>query len=136
MSTTILYTGKTHTTRGREGSTRSSDGALDVRLSSPGSGRPGTNPEQLFAAGWSACYLSAIGIAASEHNLRLADDASVDAEVDLAKGDDGYSLRARLHVNLPGIDRTVAEALVERAHQTCPYSKAIHGNIEVVTTIA
>jgi lipoyl-dependent peroxiredoxin len=136
MSTTTLYTAKVHTTSGREGSAVSSDGALDVRLSSPGSNRPGTNPEQLFAAGWSACFLSAIGIAASERKLRLGADASVDAEVDLEKGEDGYSLAARLHVSLPGIDRDVIEALIERAHQTCPYSKAIHGNIKVVTTYA
>jgi Ohr subfamily peroxiredoxin len=136
MSDTVLYTGKTHTTSGREGSARSSDGALDVRLSPPGSNRPGTNPEQLFAAGWSACFLSAIGLAASERKLRLGPDASVDAEVDLVKGDEGYALAARLHVSLPGIEREVAAALVERAHETCPYSKAIHGNIAVLTTLA
>ena len=136
MSDTVLYTGKTHTKSGREGSARSSDGALDVRLSSPGSNRPGTNPEQLFAAGWSACFLSAIGLAASERKLRIGPDATVDAEVDLVKGDAGYALAARLHVSLPGIDRDVAAALVEVAHRTCPYSKAIHGNIAVQTTLA
>lgn len=136
MSDTVLYTGKTHTKSGREGSARSSDGALDVRLSSPGSNRPGTNPEQLFAAGWSACFLSAIGLAASERKLRIGPDATVDAEVDLVKGDAGYALAARLHVSLPGIDRDVAAALVEAAHRTCPYSKAIHGNITVQTTLA
>ena len=135
-TTTILYTGKTHTTSGREGSSVSSDGALNVKLASPGSNRPGTNPEQLFAAGWSACFLSAIGIAASERKLRLGADATVDAEVDLEKGDEGYLLGARLHVSLPGIDHDVAEALIERAHQTCPYSKATRGNIAVVTTLA
>lgn len=136
MSTTILYTGKTYTTSGREGSSVSSDGALDVKLASPGSNCPGTNPEQLFAAGWSACFLSAIGLAASERKLRISVDATVDAEVDLIKGEDGYSLGARLHVSLPGIDTDVAEALIERAHQTCPYSKATRGNIAVVTTLA
>lgn len=136
MSTKILYTGKTHTTSGREGSAESSDGALQVKLSTPGSNRPGTNPEQLFAAGWSACFLSAIGAAAAERKLRISDQSTIDAEVDLAKGDDGYSLRARLHVSLPGIERDVAEALVARAHETCPYSKATHGNIDVVTSLA
>jgi Ohr subfamily peroxiredoxin len=136
MSDTVLYTGRTHTTSGREGSARSSDGALDVRLSSPGSNRPGTNPEQLFAAGWSACFISAIGLAASERKLRLGPDASVDAEVDLVKAEAGYALAARLHVSLPGVDRDVAAALVEAAHRTCPYSKAIHGNIAVQTTLA
>lgn len=136
MSTKILYTGKTHTTSGREGSAESSDGALQVKLSTPGSNRPGTNPEQLFAAGWSACFLSAIGAAAAERKLRVSDQSTIDTEVDLAKGEDGYSLRARLHVSLPGIERDVAEALVARAHETCPYSKATHGNIDVVTTLA
>lgn len=136
MSTKILYTGRTHTTSGREGSAESSDGALQVKLSTPGSSRPGTNPEQLFAAGWSACFLSAIGAAAAERKLRISDQSTIDAEVDLAKGEDGYSLRARLHVSLPGIERDVAEALIARAHETCPYSKATHGNIDVVTTLA
>lgn len=136
MSTKILYTGKTHTTGGREGAAQSSDGQLDVRLSSPGSNRPGTNPEQLFAAGWSACYLGAIAIAAGERKIKLPADAAVDAEVDLALDEGSYSLKTRLNVSLPGLDREVGEALIKRAHETCPYSKATHGNIAVVTTLA
>ena len=136
MSEKILYTGKTHTTGGREGASQSTDGQLDVRLSSPGSNRPGTNPEQLFAAGWSACYLGAIAIAAAERRIKLPADAAVDAEVDLALDEGSYSLKARLNVSLPGIDRELGEALVKRAHETCPYSKATHGNIDVVTTLA
>ena len=129
MSQTIVYTGKTHTTGGREGASRSSDGELDVRLSTPGSSRPGTNPEQLFGAGWSACFLGAIGKAALERQLRLPADAAVDAE--LALDGEGYSLIARLNVTLPGIDRELGEALAARAHQLCPYSKATRGNIAV-----
>lgn len=137
MSKTIVYTGKTHTSGGRDGAARSSDGALDVRLSPPGSPRPGTNPEQMFGAGWSACYLAAIGKAAAERDLRLPADAAIDAEVDLVLDEtDGYSLAARLTVSLPGIDRAAGEALISRAHELCPYSKAIRRNIAVETTLA
>lgn len=135
MSQKIVYTGKTHTTGGRDGASRSSDGELDIALSPPGSNRTGTNPEQLFAAGWSACFLGAIGKAASEHKLRLPADAAIDAEVDLALDDGGFSLIARLNVSLPGIDRETAETLTARAHEICPYSKATRGNIAVVINI-
>lgn len=131
----VLYTGKTHTTGGRDGASRSNDGCLDVKLSSPGSSRPGTNPEQLFAAGWSACFIGAIGKAASERKVILPADLTVDAEVDLGNGAGGYFLGARLNVSMPGIDRDTAQALVDRAHQTCPYSKATRGNIEVAINI-
>ena len=131
MSQNIVYTGKTHTTGGRDGASRSSDGELDIALSPPGSNRAGTNPEQLFAAGWSACFLGAIGKAASEHKLRLPADAAIDAEVDLALDDGGFSLIARLNVSLPGIDRETAETLTARAHEIRPYSKATRGNIAV-----
>ncbi|HJS13139.1 MULTISPECIES: organic hydroperoxide resistance protein [unclassified Sphingopyxis] len=131
MSQNIVYTGKTHTTGGRDGASRSSDGELDIALSPPGSNRTGTNPEQLFAAGWSACFLGAIGKAASEQKLRLPADAAIDAEVDLALDDGGFSLIARLNVSLPGIDRDTAETLTARAHEICPYSKATRGNIAV-----
>ena len=136
MSTKVLYTGRTHTTGGRDGAARSSDGRLDVTLSPPGAPGAGTNPEQLFAAGWSACFIGALGHAAGARKLRLPADTAVDAEVDLANTDGAYFLQARLNVSLPGIEREVAEALVEAAHQTCPYSKATRGNIDVVTTIA
>ncbi|MBL8643256.1 MAG: organic hydroperoxide resistance protein [Rhodospirillaceae bacterium] len=135
MSTKIIYTGKTHTTGGRDGASRSSDGHLDVQLSHLGTGS-GTNPEQLFAAGWSACFLGAIGKAAAEHKVRVPADAVVDAEVDLALGEDGYSLRARLNASLPGIERDLALRLVERAHQLCPYSKATRGNIDAELNVA
>ena len=127
----VLYTGKTHTTGGREGASRSNDGQLDVKLSSPGSSRPGTNPEQLFAAGWSACFESAIRIAAHQRKVAVPDDLAIDAEVDLILADGAYSLRSRLNVSVPGVEREVAQALVDEAHRTCPYSKATRGNINV-----
>jgi Ohr subfamily peroxiredoxin len=131
----ILYTGKTHTTGGRDGESRSSDGRLDVKLSSPGSTGKGTNPEQLFAAGWSACFIGAMGLAAGKMKIALPADLAVDAEVDLANTDGAYFLKARLNVSLPGLDREVAQALADAAHQTCPYSKATRGNVDVVIHI-
>jgi Ohr subfamily peroxiredoxin len=127
----VLYTAKTHTTGGRDGASQSSDGRLEVKLSSPGSSGEGTNPEQLFAAGWSACFMSAIGLAASQKKVTLPRERFIDTEVDLGTNDGGYVLRARLNVSLPGLDREVAQSLLEVAHQTCPYSKATRGNIDV-----
>jgi lipoyl-dependent peroxiredoxin len=127
----VLYTAKTHTTGGRDGAGKSSDGALDVKLSSPGSNRPGTNPEQLFALGWSACFMGAMGLAAKARSINLPADATIDAEVDLGLTDSTFSLRARLNVHVPGQDRTLVEALVREAHQTCPYSRATRGNLDV-----
>jgi len=131
----VLYTAKTHTTGGRDGASRSSDGRLDVKLSSPGAAGAGTNPEQLFAAGWSACFLSALGLAAAQSKIPLPADRAIDAEVDLGTNDGGYLLRARLNVSLPGMDREVAQALVDAAHQLCPYSKATRGNIDVAINL-
>lgn len=127
----VLYTAHTHTTGGRDGAGRSSDGALDVRLSKFGSGRPGTNPEQLFAVAWSACFMGAMGRAALKRKIALPADVAIDAEVDLGQTGDAFFLRARLNVHLPGIDREVAQALAQEAHQICPYSKATRGNIDV-----
>jgi lipoyl-dependent peroxiredoxin len=132
----VLYTGKTHTSAGgRSGNARSSDGRLDIQLSPPGTSGTGTNPEQLFAAGWSACFIGAMGIAAGTLKIALPADLAVDAEVDLGKGDGGYLLQARLNVSLPGLARDVAQSLVDAAHQTCPYSKATRGNIGVTITL-
>ena len=132
----LLYTAKAHTTGGREGgSSRTSDGRLDVKLAVPGTAGNGTNPEQLFAAGWSACFLSAIKIVAAHMKVRLPSDTSVDAEVDLGTTGGHYFIRARLNVNMPGIEKGVAQQIVDGAHQECPYSKATHGNIDVVTNI-
>ena len=132
----VAYTAKTHTTGGRDGGgSRTSDGRLDVKFSLPGGPGTGTNPEQLFAVGWSGCFTSAIRIEAGKMNVRLPADLAVDAEVDLCTGTDGFSLQARLNVSLPGLDRQVAQALVEGAHQTCPYSKATRGNIDVAINL-
>jgi osmotically inducible protein OsmC len=127
----VLYTAKTHTTGGRDGASRTSDGRLDVKLTSPGKSGAGTNPEQLFAAGWSACFLSAVELVAAQRKIVLPVERAIDAEVDLGTNDGGYVLRTRLNVSLPGLDREVAQALVDAAHQTCPYSKATRGNIDV-----
>jgi lipoyl-dependent peroxiredoxin len=132
----VLYTGRTHTLSGREGSARSDDGRLDIKLSRPGSSGAGTNPEQLFAAGWSACFLGAITRAAQKMNLAVPKDASVDAEVDLGTGGDEFFLQARLLVNLPGVDRVTAQAVADAAHLICPYSKATRGNIGVTIAVA
>jgi osmotically inducible protein OsmC len=132
----VLYTAKTHTTGGRDGgSSRSSDGRLDIKLSVPGSPGSGTNPEQLFAAGWSACFEGAMGLVARKMKIALPADAAIDAEVDLNLADGAYSLRVRFNVSLPGLDRATAQALVDGAHQTCPYSKATRGNIDVAFTL-
>jgi Ohr subfamily peroxiredoxin len=132
----VLYTGKTHTTGGRDGgSSRSSDGNLDIKLSIPGTQGSGTNPEQLFAAGWSACFIGAMKIAAGKMKVRFPNDGAVDTEVDLTATGDAYALQARLNVSLPGLDREVAQALADAAHQTCPYSKATRGNIDVVINL-
>ena len=133
---TVLYTAHTHTLGGRDGSSRSSDGRLDVRLSPPGSSGAGTNPEQLFAAGWSACFIGAMGRAAQAQGVKLPADVAVDAEVDLGKSGEGFALQARLSVSLPGLDPAIARAVVDGAHQLCPYSKATRGNIAVELTLA
>ena len=131
----VLYTAKTHTTGGRDGASRSSGGDLDVKLSTPGTARAGTDPEQLFAAGWSACFLSSLAVAAGQMKVALPPDRAIDAEVDLGTNEGGYLLRARLHVSLPGLQPKVAQALVDAAHQICPYSRATRGNIDVTINL-
>ncbi len=128
----VLYTAKTYTAGDRlNGVSRSSDGRLDIRLASPTGTGVGTNPEQLFAAGWSACFHGAMGLAAHRMKVALPSDTTIDAEVDLCLASGSYFLQARLNVNLPGLERELARTLVDAAHQTCPYSKAIRGNVEV-----
>ena len=129
--TKVLYTAKTHSTGGRDGgAARASDGRLEVKFSLPGAPGSGTNPEQMLAAGWSGCFISAIKIVAAKMKVRLPSDPTLDAEVDLCNGADGYFLQARLNVSLPGLAHEVAQALADEAHQTCPYSKATRGNID------
>ncbi|VWX51160.1 organic hydroperoxide resistance protein [Novosphingobium sp. 9U] len=127
----VLYTAKTHTTGGRDGASRSADGRLEVTLSSPGTPGNGTNPEQLFAAGWSACFEGAMALAGKSMHVKLPDDLAIDAEVDLCRVEGAYFLQARLNVSLPGLDAQTARAIVDAAHQTCPFSKATRGNIKV-----
>jgi len=131
----VLYTAKVHTTGGREGTSRSSDGRLDIKLSSPGTEGSGTNPEQLFAAGWSACFEGAMGLAARKMKVALPAGTAIDAEVDLGTNAAGYKLQARLNISLPGLDREIAQAIVDAAHATCPYSKATRGNIDVTINL-
>ncbi|MFO1211409.1 peroxiredoxin, Ohr subfamily [Paenacidovorax caeni] len=132
----VLYTARAHTTGGRDGASRTDDGRLDVTLSSPGTSGSGTNPEQLFAAGYSACFIGALKAVAARQKLALPQDVAIDAEVDLGTLPNAYGIAARLTVHLPGMDRTTAQALVEAAHQVCPYSNATRGNIDVTLTLA
>ena len=132
----VLYTARAHTTGGRDGgASRTSDGRLDVKLSVPGTPGAGTNPEQLFAVGWSSCYLSGLKLVAAHEKIRLPDNVAVDSEVDLGMTGGRYFLQTRLTVFLPGIDPDVAKQLADAAHLECPYSKATHGNIDVVTVV-
>jgi len=133
----IRYTAKTHTLGGRRGGvSRSDDGRLDVKFLAPGVPGTGTNPEQLFAAGWSACFISAMGLVATKMKVKLPADAAVDAEIDLCNSGDVYFLRARLNVSLPGLEREVAQAIVEATHDvTCAYSNATRGNIDVALNV-
>jgi Ohr subfamily peroxiredoxin len=125
-----LFTGRTHTTSGRDGATRSSDGVVDLKLVHP---HPAA--ENLFASAWSACYLGAIELAAAQRKIKLTSSPAVDTEIDLNRDATGFFLRARLSVSVPGVDRAVAEELAEAAHGICPYSKAVHGNIEITTNV-
>jgi lipoyl-dependent peroxiredoxin len=136
ISKTVQYTAKAHTTGGRDGgASRTDDGRLNIKLTFPGTPGTGTNPEQLLAAGWSACFLTNIKVAGGKIKVKVAPESAVDAEVDLCSTDDGFVLQARLNVNLPGLDRNVAQSLVDTAHRNCPYSKATRGNIDVAINL-
>ena len=134
----VLYTAKAHTTGGREGgSSRTSDGRLDVKLTVPGTPGDGTNPEQLFAVGWSSCFTSAMKIVAAKQKVKYPENAYTDAEVDLCLDEaNSFFIRARLNVSLPGLEHDMAEAIAHGAHQICPYSKATRGNIDVQINVA
>jgi osmotically inducible protein OsmC len=132
----VLYTAKAHTTGGRDGSSRTDDGRLDIKLSPPRMGGSGTNPEQLFAAGYSACFIGAMKAVAGRTKLALPTDLAVDAEVDLGPVAGGYGIAVRLNVSLPGMERAAAQALLDAAHKVCPYSNATRGNIDVRITLA
>jgi len=135
----VLYTARTRTTGGRDGRAVSDDGLLDVKLAPPkGLGGAGgaTNPEQLFAAGYSACYLSALKHVAGMKKVAMPADAAVDASVDLGPIAQGFGLAVQMLIHLPGLDRAVAQDLVSTAHQVCPYSNATRGNIVVELQLA
>ena len=131
----VLYTAKAHTTGGRDGAARTDDGRLDLKLSSPGTAGTGTNPEQLFAAGYAACFIGAIKAVAGMQKITVPADLSIDSSVDLGKVGEAYGISARLDVSLPGMDRAAAQKLVDAAHQVCPYSNATRGNIDVKVTL-
>ncbi|MFR0687804.1 organic hydroperoxide resistance protein [Enterobacterales bacterium AE_CKDN230030158-1A_HGKHYDSX7] len=127
----VLYTARVHTRGGRDGEARSDDGRLQVRLTPPGAPGQGSNPEQLFAAGWSACFIGALRHAANARKLEFPAETAVDAEVELMHGENGFFLRARLAIHLPGLEPELAQCLVDAAQQSCPYSKALRGNVAV-----
>ena len=131
----VLYTAKAHTTGGRDGASKTSDGRLDVTLSSPGTAGTGTNPEQLFAAGYSACFIGAMKAVAGKMKATLPADLSIDAEVDLGPIPNAYGIAVRMNISLPGMDKAAAQALIDAAHQVCPYSNATRGNIDVTITL-
>ena len=137
-----LYTAQATSTGGRQGQSRSSDGALQVELSTPkemgGAGGSGTNPEQLFAAGYSACFLGAMKAVGAREKVKIPDDARIDAAVSfgsLAGGAKGYGIAVEMNISLPGFERAQAESLVQAAHQVCPYSNAIRGNVDVTLNV-
>jgi Ohr subfamily peroxiredoxin len=132
----VLYTAKAHTTGGRDGQSRTDDGRLEVKLSPPGTAGNGTNPEQLFAAGYAACFIGAIKAVAGKMKLAVPNDVAIDSEVDLGPTSLGYGISVRLNVSLPGMDRAEAQQLVDAAHQVCPYSNATRNNIDVKITLA
>ena len=131
----VLYTAHAHTTGGRDGTAKTDDGRLDIKLSSPGTSGTGTNPEQLFAAGYSACFLGAMKAVAGMKKIALPEDTSIDASVDLGKIPNAYGIAVRMEISLPGMERSAAQNLVDAAHQVCPYSNATRGNIDVTLTV-
>lgn len=133
----VLYTARVHTTGGRDGNSKSDDGKLEVRLTPPAANGPGTNPEQLFAAGYSACYIGALRAVAGKTKVQLPAGLAVDAEVDLGPIREGnaYGIAVRMNIALPGMDRAQAQQLIDAAHQVCPYSNATRGNIDVRLTL-
>ena len=129
----VLYTAQAHTTGGRDGASRSSDGKLDVKLTAPTG--TGTNPEQLFASGYSACFLGAMKAVAARQKITLPADTAIDAEVDLGPVGEAFGIAVRMTIHLPGMDKAAAETLVHDADLVCPYSNATRGNIDKTLTV-
>lgn len=141
MSVDVKYTTKATATGGRDGNARSEDGVLEVKLSTPkelgGAGGDGTNPEQLFAAGYSACFIGALKAVGAGMKIKVPADVSVTATVGIGpRSEGGFGITADLQVSLPGMDREEAQKLVDAAHQVCPYSNATRGNVDVGLTLA
>ena len=137
-----LYTAHATSTGGRAGTSRTPDGTLELTLSTPkemgGAGGPGTNPEQLFAAGYSACFIGAMKAVGAKQKIKVPDDTSITADVSigpLAGGSFGFGIAVKLAITVPGMERAEAEKLVEAAHQVCPYSNATRGNVDVQLTV-
>lgn len=131
----VLYTARAHTTGGRDGASRTDDGRLDITLTPPGQAGGGTNPEQLFASGYSACFIGALKAVAGKQGVRVPPEVAIDAEVDLGPIAHGFGIAVRMTVHLPGMERAAAQALVDAAHQVCPYSNATRGNIDMTLTL-
>lgn len=133
----VLYSTKATSTGGRDGASESADGKLKVKLSTPtelgGQGGEGTNPEQLFAAGYSACFIGAMKFVAAQDSIKLPEEPSVTAQVGIGENPAGvgFAIDVELHISLPGLDREAATQLAEKAHQVCPYSNATRGNVRV-----
>ena len=131
----VLYTARAHTTGGRDGASRTDDGRLDIKLTPPGQPGNGTNPEQLFAAGYAACFMGAMKAVSAKLKVAVPADAAIDSEVDLGPTSHGYGIAVRMKISLPGLDAEAAKQLVAAAHEVCPYSNATRGNIPVELTL-
>ena len=135
----VLYTAHATSTGGRTGTTRSSDGALEATLTTPrelgGAGGPGTNPEQLFAAGYSACFIGAMKAVAAGQKIKLPDDVSIAADVGIGPITGGFGIQVAMRITVPGMEHDAVQKLVDAAHQVCPYSNATRGNIDVSLTV-
>ena len=132
----VLYTARTHTTGGRDGGAgRSDDGRVDVKLSSPGTAGTGTNPEQLFAVGYSACFMGAMKFVAGTQKKAVPADASISADVGIGPIPAGFGIQVAMRISIPGWPKADVQALVDAAHKVCPYSNATRGNIDVTLTV-
>ena len=131
----VLYTAHAHTVGGRDGASRTDDGRLDIKLTPPGQPGNGTNPEQLFAAGYAACFMGAMKAVSAKLKVAVPADAAIDSELDLGPTSHGYGIAVRMKISLPGLDAEAAKQLVAAAHEVCPYSNATRGNIPVELTL-
>ena len=135
----VLYTAEATAEGGRKGHAKTSDGRLEVQFSSPtelgGDGGPGTNPEQLFAAGYAACFIGAIKLVAGQEKIAIASDVSIQSSVSIGKADHGFGICVELKISIPGLEKNTAEKLVGKAHQVCPYSNATRGNVDVTLIV-